>query len=305
MLALTVGGGALASPAGAAEHAPITDYAGYPAALPPGCPEGPGALVGVSYSNGRGGEELDLRRLRLLPGDVLTASWDSFAPGCAAGDGSPLIALSLHAYDLSTPTFDMRVDQRLLAGWVACGAGLGACPSAPGGGYELSVAVPGPAQSELCNTQMGLVIGLPLAVVGPSGSYYNRVLRNDTRPSMGIGATNFAIPDCVAGPSPTGPPPTVPPPTVPPPAEPSPVVPPPAVAPTEAAAPPPPAAVAVAAAQVSQPPEVAQTEVLGTQVRQLPATGSPSRALALVGSALVMAGAALVLVGRRAGATGV
>src|SRR5690606_34722062 len=129
---------------------------------------------------------------------------------------------------------------------------------------ELSLVVRGPAVSELCNTQMGFVIGLPLAVVGPSGSFYNAVLRGDDRPSMGIGATNFAIPDCVPGTSPTTAalPPTVPPSTAPP-----------ATAPPTTA-PPAAGAVDVLSAQVTAAPTTAEVQVLGDQVRRLPATGS-------------------------------
>ncbi|MPY93827.1 MAG: hypothetical protein GEV08_12415 [Acidimicrobiia bacterium] len=271
--------------------APITDYAAYPGPLPDGCPDGAEAVVGVRYTNGRGGEASDLRKLDLAPGDTLTVHWDDFAPGCTGTDDEPLVAVSLSAYDSPTPEFDMGVDQQLLDGWTACGAGLEPCPPGEGGGYALSLAVPGPAVSQLCNTQMEFVIGLPLAVVGPSGSYYNAVLRNDARPSMGIGATNFPIPDCVPGTSPTtaSPPTTTPPTTAPPTTLPE-------VGPVE-----------VESSQVTAPPEVAPVAVAGVSVRQLPATGAASGNLALAGSALLLAGAALVLVGtpgRRAAHSG-
>lgn len=284
--------------AGAAPGAPITDYGAYPAALPGGCPDGPGAVEGERYDNGRGDEATDLRKLPLRPGDTLRVTWDDFAAGCSNSAGEPLIAVSLHAYDLSTPTFDMNVDQRLLDGWVACGAGLGPCTRGADGRYQLSVPVPGPAVSAECNTQMGFVIGLPLAVVGPSGSFYNALLRNDDRPSMGIGATNFAIPDCVRGAASTTTPTT--PPTTPPPTTPPTTTAPPSVAPTSTAQPP----ATVLSAQLSAAPTtapVAPAAVAGAHVSRLPATGSASGNLTLAGLALLLAGTALVLGSRRAG----
>jgi LPXTG-motif cell wall-anchored protein len=296
-LVLGVAVGTGAGVAGAAPAPPITDYASYPAALPEGCPDGTGAVAGARYDNGRGDEVNDLRTLSLRPGDTLRVSWDAFADGCVDPSGEPLIAVSLHAYDSSAPTFDPTVDQQLIDGWVACGAGLEPCPRSADGRYELSLAVPGPAASPRCNTQLEFVIGLPLAVVGPSGSYYNALLRGDDRPSMGIGATNFAIPDCVPGTSGT----TVPPPPPPPP---PPTTPPPSVSPTSAVAPTtaaPPAT--VLAAQVTSAPTSAPASapvaVAGAQVSRLPETGSPTANLTLAGSALLLVGAALVLGSRR------
>lgn len=285
-VALGVGTGV----AGAVVGAPVTDYANYPSPLPDGCPDGPAAVVGARFDNGRGGEEADLRRLPLRPGDTLRVSWDDFAEGCTGPSGAPLIAVSLHAYDLATPTFVMNVDQQLLDGWVACGAGLGACTRGADGRYELSIPVPGPAQSSQCNTQMGFVIGLPLAVVGPSGSYYNALLRNDDRPSMGIGATNFAIPNCVPGVAGTATGPTAPPPVAP---TSTAVA---SVSPTSTALPP----AEVLSAQLSAAPTTsAPVAVAGVQVNRLPQTGSPSGNLTLAGLALLLAGTALVLGSRR------
>ena len=287
---------------------PITDYDAYPAPLPAGCADGADVVTGLLYSNGRGGQSADLRKLDVQAGDTLTASWDGWADGCATDGGSPLVALTLAAYDSPTPTFSHLEDQYLVGGSVSCGAEAGACATGTGGRQQLSITVPGPTQSELCNTQLELVIGAPLAIVGPSGSFYNSVLRNDDGPDTGIGAKNQAIPNCTPGTTPvsvlvptTLPPTTAPPATTPPTTTP-PATTPPTTAPAQVS---PQQVSATTAAPVVQPAAVAATpvSVLGVQVAraQLPATGNPSAAIALAGSVLLVAGGALVLAGRRSG----
>jgi hypothetical protein len=222
MIFLSIGGAFVAAPAGAepatgavgaapvgAPLAPITDYATYPPALPAGCPGGPSALVDPMWSNGRGGNETDLRRLNLAGGDVLTLTWSELAPGCQNADGTPAVTISLVAYDAgdsgvvnaAPDRFDPSIDQRLLVS-TSCGAEGGACTMS-GGHWTLSLTIPEPSPDLSCNFQAGGVLGLPLAVVGPNGSYYSQVLRGDSGPTMLIGATNFGIPGCEAGVSPT------------------------------------------------------------------------------------------------------
>lgn len=272
---------------------PITDYLSYPAPLPAGCDGGADVVTGLLYDNGRGGQSADLRKLDVRAGDALTASWDGWADGCGTDD-APLVALTLAAYDSPTADFDHQQDQYLLDGSLSCGAEAGACATGTAGRQQLSITVPGPAQSELCNTQLELVIGAPLAIVGPSGSFYNSLLRNGTGPDMGVGAKNHAIPNCTPGTTPvtvlvstTLPPTTTAPPTT---------------APAQVS----PDVVSATTAPTVQSVVVSATtppSVLGIQVAraQLPNTGSTSGSMALAGAALLAAGGALVLAGRRSG----
>ena len=179
--------GLAATPAGAAP-APVTDYASYPEPLPAGCPDGAAALTGVQFDNGRGDTASDLRNLPVRAGDTVTMSWDGFAANCAAPDGTPAITVGLAVYDTETLHFDHTRDEQLLPGWVICGANAGACPR-NGGRYAVSVDVPSAAEPDgSCYVQIDAILGLPLAVVGPNGSYYNNLLRGGLRPQpVGVG----------------------------------------------------------------------------------------------------------------------
>lgn len=171
---------------------PITSYSDYPGALPAGCPGGADALVNVRFANGRGNTEADLRRLPVQAGDTIVMSWDDFAPGCKAADGTPAISVSLATYHNKTLNFDPSVDEELLGGWDACGSTGPTCEKS-GGSYQLRITVPRPAGvSPECFLQIDAVLGLPLAVVGPHGSFYNNVIRGDAKPSMIVSATNFS-----------------------------------------------------------------------------------------------------------------
>lgn len=183
-----------AMPAGAqGTGSPVGDYSSYPAPLPAGCPDGAGALTGAQFDNGRGGTETDLRRLDLRNDDTLTMTWQDYAPGCLTSAGVPNIVVSLAAYHADTAVFDPSVDQQLLPGWQACGPGMTACGKV-GARYQLSMTMP--SATVACNMQVEAVIGLPLAVVGPHGSYYNSLLRGDQRPNMLIAATNVTTQPC-------------------------------------------------------------------------------------------------------------
>jgi hypothetical protein len=206
MVFLGLGGAFVATaPSAAAAPAPITQYASFPAPLPPGCPGGPAALVDPVWSNGRGGVENDLRRLDLTGGDDLTLTWSGFASGCLGPSGVPAVTVSLTAYDagpVSNPlAFDPSIDQHLLVS-TSCGVDAGPCTLAAGR-YTMSLTIPGPSPDMSCNLQAGGVLGLPLAVVGPNGSFYSPLLRGDNGPALGIGDTNFGMTGCEAGVSPT------------------------------------------------------------------------------------------------------
>jgi hypothetical protein len=191
------GVGALATTA-TAEPSPsiITDYGSYPADLPDGCPDGAEALEGLSFSNGRGGEAGDLRALDVRHGDTVTMSWTGFADGCTADDGSPAIAVSLAVYETSSPVFDPGVDGPLLPGAESCGDGAGSCGS-DADGYSLSISLP--TAPEACNVQLDAVLGLPLGMIGPNGSYYSPIIRGGG-PNMLVSAANFGLEPCEEAP---------------------------------------------------------------------------------------------------------
>jgi LPXTG-motif cell wall-anchored protein len=190
-------GAAMAAPSAGAQAAapatPVTDYATYPAALPAGCPDGTSALIGVTFDNGRGAETTDLQTLDVRSGDTLTMTWSAFAPACRTEAGQPAIAVSMAAYEAGAATFDPSADQQLLPGWTTCGFGQTAC-SLTEGRYHLSLTIP-PADVA-CTIQADAVIGLPLAVVGPHGSYYNSAVRGDERPNLLIADTHVVTAPC-------------------------------------------------------------------------------------------------------------
>ena len=152
-------------------------------------------LIDARFDNGRGGASSDLHALDVRNGDTLTLSWIDYAAGCRTPAGDPAIAVSVVAYAAEAGAFDPTIDQPLLAGWSSCGAGEAPCePSS--GRYELSVMIPDADVS--CTIQSDVVVGLPLAVVGPRGSYYNSVIRNDQRANMLIADTTLTAVPCAA-----------------------------------------------------------------------------------------------------------
>lgn len=272
------------SSAGSAGSTPILDVSTYPTALPAGCPDGAGALSGVRYENGRGGVEAEFSRLSLGAGDTVTLRWDGFAPGCLDGAGQPAISVTLAAYLTPTTQFDPTVDQKL-ADWTSCG--LGAAPCAKDAdGYSLRLAVP--PDTVGCRFQIDAILGNPLAVVGPGGSFYGSALRGGG-PSMLIGAATVDIPNCVPGVAPTtttSPPPVAPPPVAPPPSGPTTTV-------TATAPPSPPSTVATTSTSTTA---AAAVQGIAVTRQTLPATGSATARTTGVGTGMVFAGlAALVL----------
>ena len=168
---------------------PITDVSGYPAAHPAGCPDGESALVGLTFDNGRGGSAASLWGLDVGHGDTVTMRWSAFHASCTTG-GEPAIAVALAAYDAPTAAFDPAVDQRLDT-WEACGAGADACTFTDGR-YRLRLTLP---TTDVCNVQVDAVLGLPLAVVGPGGSFYSSGARG-SGPNRLLSAANFTVTPC-------------------------------------------------------------------------------------------------------------
>ena len=198
--ALVVSAIVLGTSTASAQTAPVTDYGAYPPSLPAGCPDGPDLLDGLRWATSAGGNSSDLATLGRRPGDTVTASWSAFDPGCTQTDGAAAIIVSLAAYEGGATPFDPRVDQRLVEGWASCGAGAASCQRA-GDGYHLAVSLPG---GDTCAAQLDLVIGRPLAVVGPGGSYFSKVARNDSGPNNLIASGSLAANPCTA-PAPAAP----------------------------------------------------------------------------------------------------
>ena len=167
--------------------APISDYGSYPAALPTGCPNGTAALVGLVFGNDAGDTNSNMRLLSFEPGDTVTMSWTGFDADCLDGSGDPAIAVSLAVYETPDGTFDATVDQTLVD-WNVCGLGAPACAQS-GGWYSLTIGIP---TSDVCAMQVDAVLGLPLEVVGPSGSFYSGATRGHG-PNRLLSATNFAV----------------------------------------------------------------------------------------------------------------
>jgi LPXTG-motif cell wall-anchored protein len=171
-----------------AAPAPITDYANYPPPLPAGCTaDGPSVLTGVQFAaNGR--TAASLRDLNLVGGDTVTMTWTGFAPGCEG------VGIGLSFKIAQAPTFVVS-DNQYLQSFDYCGPDGTPC-SAP---FTLTLTLP-TATSVPCG-QLDAHIGRPLAIVGPSGAYYN--LNNPV--NMLISAFNGGGGDCTVPPCPTNP----------------------------------------------------------------------------------------------------
>jgi hypothetical protein len=185
----------------------------------------------------------------------------------------------------ATP-FDPLVDQSLIAGWATCGPAAGECERS-GDRYSLEVSLP---SSGACAAQLDLVVGPPLAIVGPSGSYYSSVARNDNGPNNLIASGSPATSPCAAPATavPVSQPAldvTSPPDTTAPAAATSPVT----VEPTPAT---------TTAAATTAPPAVS-AEALAVSPAQLPVTGRDMRATAAVAVIIAIIGAALIAISRR------
>ena len=282
--------GAAPAPSGPGGLQPITEYTSYPPPLPAGCAGGSAALTGVQFTNAHGLTVGSFSELAgsVTPGDTLTMTWTGFAPNCAD------VTVSLAAYDVSATTaalghFDPSVDQALLPGWTSCGGDAPACQQTDGT-FSLSITVPTTDVS--CIWQLDALLGRPLAVVGPSGSYYNGALRNSDQ-SMQIDYLHWGTENCVPATQPT----TTSTSTPPPPPDTTPTTAAPEVQPTTPTTQP----TEVEAVQVTAPATTeVPTEVLAETVsRTLPNTGADSGLLAVVAAALLAAGAGLLAQGRR------
>jgi LPXTG-motif cell wall-anchored protein len=282
---LGVSGAAIAS----ADPLPaVVDTAAYPAPLPAGCPEGAGALAGVVFDNGRGSSQSDLRQLDLRAGDTLTMRWSSAVDGCAAPDGQPAVAVTLASYGADGYGFDHTTDQALLTA-DSCGGDAADCLLEQGT-YQLSLVMPGGAAP--CFVQVDAVLGAPLAVVGPGGSYYTAGLRGAQAPTLLIAAGTSLNASCTSTTSTTSTTVPVAPPTT--------ATPPPAPPPTATTTPVLPPTIPTTETTVPAGPPLAQqvSAAVASRAAQLPTTGAHSGVVALLGLALVLVGLATVVAAR-------
>ena len=194
--------GPASSPASALTHDGLTSIGTdtvpnldtYPEGLfPAGCGVTDGQVVtGAQYSASgpvTAGPVSDMRDLPYLPaGTTLTMTFTGWVEGCET-------PISLTVKRAVGPDFDELTDQALLA-FEACGpeaAGdLPACETVGEGLRTLSLVMPQAGSN--CNYQTDAVVGPPLDIVGPDGSYYGSGLRASNGkgegPTMLISADN-------------------------------------------------------------------------------------------------------------------
>jgi hypothetical protein len=193
----------LSPSAGAATEAtvpPITgpDLATYPqdGIFPNGCThDGPSILVGVNYAithNGVTRNATVLNTEQLFIGDSVTMSWTDYAPGCEG------VGISLAVKSTDHSDFVITDNQKLVSYQYCSGSDCGGNGTSFG---NLTIKVP--SKQDACNFQFDAVIGPPLSVVGPNGSYYTRASRAamgkahpDDR-DMLIGYSNGGKGECV------------------------------------------------------------------------------------------------------------
>jgi LPXTG-motif cell wall-anchored protein len=211
-------------------------------------------------------------------------------------DGVPAVAVTLAVYgthpdpELPYPyAFNIADNQQLLDS-VSCGVGTKSCESGTEhGAYSLSLVIPSAwdAGADPCFAQVDAVLGAPLAVVGPNGSYYTAATRGGSGPDMLIDAAGADIDMCSIDTTTTT---TAPPETT----------------TTEATPPETPSTVPTTEAPATVPTTEAPADVAPTEAvavagvsatQQLPATGAHTGVLVMLGSSLLVLGAAaLVLV---------
>jgi len=168
----------------------VNDYANYPdtpqAILTAGC-DANGDVTGVSFSANGGTAVSGLADLpEMNAGDVLTMTWTGVSADCVGS------AISLTVKIAQEPVFKQNVNQ--LA--APSGYNTTILVDAPG---SLSVTLPDLASFGFgCAYQLDAIVGVPLAVVGPSGSDYSASVRGDDRRTTVFSWRNGAYAICVA-----------------------------------------------------------------------------------------------------------
>ena len=176
---------------------PITDYGNYPsgivpAIIPDGC--APPFVSGLLFGDGDT-SSANLQDLDLEPGDVVDMSWTGFSSGCEG------LGLSLALKRADGPTFDPTANQELVT-FDYCGPLGDTCAAGNDGRFHLTFTMR--PRTEVCNWQIDSIIGPPLAVVGPGGSFYTDSARGDNGPSMLLSANNGGLSGNCGAPVPSG-----------------------------------------------------------------------------------------------------
>jgi hypothetical protein len=123
----------------------------------------------------------------LKAGDAVTMNWASVAPQCVGS------AISLVVKSAPQPFFDPNVDQPVSDGGYIVVRLTGTEPG------TLTLIMPDLSQlGSACAYQMDAIVGVPLAVVGPSGSFYSAAQRNDDRRTTLISFRNSQYELCAA-----------------------------------------------------------------------------------------------------------
>jgi hypothetical protein len=173
----------------------VTDYENYPdtpqALLGAGCDRtglGETQQFAVEFVL-NGNVSQPVATLQDLPpfsaGDVITMMWFAVDPACVGS------AVSLVVKDAPQPFFNPSANQPTAAYNVTT-------LSDQDGGGSLSLTLPDlSALGHDCSFQIDAVVGVPLSVVGPAGSFYSESLRGDGRRTTLVSFSNGAYADCV------------------------------------------------------------------------------------------------------------
>jgi LPXTG-motif cell wall-anchored protein len=178
---------------GAAQVAPVTNFAAYPPPLPAGCPQGAAALVNVRFT-ANGYTTATLYGVVAQPGDSIVMQWDGFVAGCSG------VGVGFSSKLAETPDFQPS-STYWLYDFDYCGPEAGATPC-PAGAGSLTLTVP-PAMDVPCY-QLDAHLGPPLSKVGPTGTYYGPLngVQNMLVSAKNAGSGNCNdIPPCPTDPS--------------------------------------------------------------------------------------------------------
>jgi len=167
---------------GAAQVAPVTNFAAYPPPLPAGCPQGAAALVNVRFT-ANGYTTATLYGVVAQPGDSIVMQWDGFVAGCSG------VGVGFSSKLAETPDFQPS-STYWLYDFDYCGPEAGATPC-PAGAGSLTLTVP-PAMDVPCY-QLDAHLGPPLSKVGPTATYYGPL--NGVQ-NMLVSAKNAGNGDC-------------------------------------------------------------------------------------------------------------
>jgi hypothetical protein len=262
---------------------PITDYANYPLGLgiiPASCTEASAAdiVLNPRFSADGGPEVNDLRLLDLTSAGRVSMRWDGFAPGCEG------VGLSLSVKASGSTVFDPTIDQVGLRS-AYCGPSPGMIPCAAP--FELTLLLQDATIDAMpACYQVDASLGPPLAVVGPSGSFYG-ILNGQF--DMLVSAWNGGIAPCGTPVTVTTLAPPTTPPTTAPPATPT-TAPPPTASPTSAGA------VTTTTCPAGQTMTASGCVAVAGVTATIPRTGAASSgSTSALGLVLIVAGSALVV----------